>query len=144
MAKIQQEKSCTVCGRIYIPIRYDQLTCSAECRAIHNAEIKHSRDKMYYKYKPTSLCKICGKTVVNSYEFNPNRRKSATMHDECVYEDCRKTLEAGETLNHVQLLRLQARGYTIPEFKEEFMGIEAEKTAEVNWNEVKTGLVCLN
>ena len=66
------------------------------------------------------------------------------MHNECVYEDCRKTLEEGKTLSHVQLLRLQARGYTIPEFKEEFMGIEAEKPSEVGWNKIGTGLLCLN
>lgn len=143
MKKMQQDKICTVCGKEYTPRRYDQLTCSAECRTVHNYETKHKRDKDYYTYKPTSKCKICGKTVINSFALNPNRRTSATMHDECVFEDCRKTLEAGETLNHVQLLRLQARGYTIPEFKEEFMGITTEPK-EVDWSKIGTGLLCLD
>ena len=42
------------------------------------------------------------------------------MHYECVIDDCIKTLRAGEKLSKKQMMRLDTRGYTLTEFKEEF------------------------
>lgn len=139
--KEQANKICVVCGREYTPRRYDQLTCSAECRTVHNAEVKKNREKGYYRYKPTAKCKICGKTVDNGFK-SPFRRGSATMHDECVFEDCINTIVSGGSLTHVQRLRLDARGYTVNEFKEEFLNIK--DTTKADWNKINTGLLCLD
>ena len=138
--KIQANKICVVCGREYTPRRYDQLTCCKECRTIYILEAKKARYRENYKYKSTAVCKICGKPVINVFK-SPYRRASATMHDECVFEDCEKTLREGKTLSHVQHLRLQQRGFTIAEFKEEYMGLDAED--KIDWSKIETRMLCI-
>lgn len=52
------------------------------------------------------------------------RRSTATMHDECVFKQCADVIKAGKILTGAQAQRLSARGYTITEFKEEYMNGE--------------------
>lgn len=124
------EKTCIICGNPFTPVPKHsgiQLTCSAECRKTYNYERIRARQrdpefiskrrKHYYETHQT-LCQLCGKVVEHPLTVSSNA-PTARMHDECVYEDCRRSLLCGKRLNHVQQLRLMYRGYGISEFEEE-------------------------
>ena len=63
------------------------------------------------------MCRICGKPVYRDI----NKRSTATMHDECVFSQCADVMSSGEQLTKAQIQRLYSRGYTIKEFKEDYM-----------------------
>lgn len=124
------EKTCIICGKKFIPAaRHEtiQLTCGLECRKIRNNEktmarkqdpdIRARNQKRYYDTHKT-YCVLCGK-VVEHVSFMTSNAPTARMHDECVYEDCRRSLMTGYRINHVQQLRLAYRGYGVSEFVNE-------------------------
>lgn len=113
-----------------------QLTCSQECRKEYARQYAKNNPKQYeYKerYKQMKrirtnghvICRICGKPIYRTFELGEG---SPWMHYECVINDCISTLQKGEKLSRKQLLRLDRRGYSITEFREEFEDeIEAGK-----------------
>lgn len=113
-----------------------QLTCSQECRKEYARQYAKNNPKQYeYKerYKRMKrirtnghvICRICGKPIYRTFELGEG---SPWMHYECVINDCISTLQKGEKLSRKQLLRLDRRGYSITEFREEFKDeIEAGK-----------------
>lgn len=124
------EKICIICKKPFTPApRHEtvQRTCSEECRRIYNNEyakakqrdpaIKARKRKQYYDTHKT-YCQLCGEVVEHDLTARSNA-PTARMHDECVYEDCRRTLMCGKKLNHAQQLRLMYRGYSITDFKDE-------------------------
>lgn len=122
---------CVICGKMYEPYHCygeRQLTCSQECRKEYARQYAKNNPKQYeYKerYKRMKrirtnghvICRICGKPIYRTFELGEG---SPWMHYECVINDCIKTLKHGEKLSRKQRLRLDARGYSITEFREEF------------------------
>ena len=122
---------CIICGKMYEPYRCygeRQLTCSQECRKIYARQYAKTNPKRYEymeRMKQNArerrnghvICRICGKPIYRTFEFGEG---SPWMHYECVINDCISTLQKGEKLSRKQLLRLDARGYSITEFREEF------------------------
>lgn len=121
------EKICIICKKPFTPApRHNsvQRTCSPECRRIynnerslarqHDPENKARRKKQYYDTHKT-YCQLCGKVVEHPI-YATNNAPTARMHDECVYEDCRRSLLCGSRIGHVQQLRLAYRGYRVKDF----------------------------
>lgn len=122
---------CVICGKMYEPYHCygeRQLTCSQECRKEYARQYAKNNPKQYeYKerYKQMKrirtnghvICRICGKPIYRTFELGEG---SPWMHEECVFNDCINTLKHGEKLSRKQLLRLDRRGYSITEFREEF------------------------
>ena len=120
----------------YVGYGKRQLTCSPECRKEY-ARIYAKNNPKRYEYLERQkqvkrertnghvICRICGKPVFRTFQIGEG---SPWMHYECVINDCISTLQKGEKLSRKQLLRLDARGYSITEFREEFKDeIEAGK-----------------
>lgn len=123
---------CKICGKEYTSNVPNKLTCSDKCRRENgrrlakkwyaenrDAVAEYARKERIYAYKSIAVCKICGESVDNKPLLNCRSR--AQYHDKCVYADCKKTLEAGFRLTAAQIQRLARRGYTITDFKEEYM-----------------------
>lgn len=122
---------CIICGKMYEPYHCygeRQLTCSQECRKEYARQYAKNNPKQYeYKerYKQAKrirtnghvICRICGEPIYRTFELGEG---SPWMHYECVINDCISTLQKGEKLSRKQLLRLDRRGYSITEFREEF------------------------
>lgn len=122
---------CVICGKEYEPYHCygkRQRTCSPECRKEYARIYARNNPKRYVymeKCKENAkqrrngsvICRICGKPVYRTFTIGEG---SPWMHYECVINDCIKTLRAGEKLSKKQLMRLDTRGYTLTEFKEEF------------------------
>ena len=122
---------CIICGKMYEPYRCygeRQLTCSPECRKEYAKIYAKNNPKRYEYMEKTKerarqkrnghvICRICGKPIYRTFELGEG---SPWMHYECVINDCISTLQKGEKLSRKQLLRLDARGYSITEFREEF------------------------
>ena len=122
---------CIICGKMYEPYHCygeRQLTCSVECRKEYGRRYAKTNPKRYEymeRMKQNArerrnghvICRICGKPIYRTFELGEG---SPWMHYECVINDCIKTLQKGEKLSRKQLLRLDARGYSITEFREEF------------------------
>lgn len=124
------EKTCIICGKQFTPVlRHSsvQLTCGPECRKIYNGERSRIRQqnpdflaKKHRDYYATHViqCLICGKPVDRVF-LEGRLIAKPRLHDECVYEDCRRSLLCGKRLDHVQQLRLASKGYGVKEFVKE-------------------------
>lgn len=139
-------RNCKICGKEFKTTANNKKTCSETCRrenakrlayawyhseANHEQQLQYRRDqyrinKPKHEYKSTAICRICGGKIDNEMLTDSRRRKQ--IHDECVFEDCKYTLESGKTLSNLQFTRLARRGYTVAEFKEEYMN-EAERNS---------------
>lgn len=128
-----REKTCKICGKKFKTKVWNKITCSTECHktnnknlrkkwydANHEEALEYYRKNSKYKYKAKTICKICGK-VIDNKEIVCKQRSTTQMHAECVFNDCINTLKSGRRLNSVQTQRLSARGYTISEFREEYL-----------------------
>ena len=117
---------CKICGKEFQTNHHSKITCSKECsEKNHNDWYKtlSSEEKTKAKkYKPTSVCRICGKIIEQT--VTSTGRTAKRYHDDCVIKDCLSTIYAGKHISHEQQLRLYARGYTIKELKEEFINAE--------------------
>ena len=113
------QKQCVICKQMYVPaLPNRQKTCSSECRKaysriLNNSEKQRSSHKEWYNKTHPLFCKLCGKPIQRVDKLRPQR-----MHDECIYEDCKKTLAFGKRLSDLQRNRLVSRGFSITEFKE--------------------------
>lgn len=117
------KRECKICGKVFKTEFSRKLTCSPECANINKRQNTNRWNKMHhtaYQRKRQNghvICKICGAAVFRDYVS----RTTKQMHDECVYRDCLKTLEADGVLNKTQVQRLYSRGWTLEEFKNEYM-----------------------
>lgn len=125
-------KTRRICGKKFKERTRTQVTCSEECRKINTRNLmKRWREnnperckelqkagKEYY-YKPSGTCKICGKIVEQEIMMNGRSRKQ--FHDECVFEKASQILRSGNRLSHGMISNLARRGYTVTEFREEYM-----------------------
>ena len=126
--RMKIKRKCVVCGKEFTPNCPIQKTCSQECRKANNYSkhrewiSEHPENWRRYpkkqSYKPTGKCKICGQLIIQ--EQGMMQRRTTQMHDECVLRDCAATLARTEKLSKMQFLRLQARGWTLTEFREEY------------------------
>lgn len=81
-------------------------------------------------------CKICGKEVKPEYSvYGPSYRR---MHEECIIEDCMKTIDEGKTLSKKQYMRLYTLGYNKTEFIEEYA-----LKKPVDWSKVSVDFITL-
>lgn len=145
-------KKCVMCGKDFEP-RYNlakrQICCSKECSAARGkaysdarqadpirwrAYLDREKELRKQRIKPQK-CLLCGKDVIPDGYFHKGHH--VKLHDECVFEDCLKVLESGMKLNHKQAQRLAARGYTVSEFTEEYIG-------KPDWRNIKVGMICLD
>ena len=119
---------CKICGGEFLKTSVNKLTCSPECaheNAIRNMRRyrEENRDlynvysRKYHKEHPKSRCKICGKLIQRGLDGHIKTQ----MHDECIYDDILATIKAGQQLTKTQYLRMQSRGWTMKEFKEEYL-----------------------
>ena len=109
MNDYDEMRTCSVCGRLFDPIRYNQLTCSEECSRKRNCE----RVKQNYKKNKdrtiTRVCTICGKPI----DYDKERSgRYAKMHEECVMKDLLDTVRSGNRLTDRQYNRMIARALT--------------------------------
>ena len=116
-------KTCKICGKQFETNNRRKICCSNECSK-KNARIitklwndRFHRDYQRKRNKGTVLCRICGEPVFRDI----HKRSTATMHDDCVFEQCADILLSGNKLTKAQMQRLYSRGYTIKEFKEDYM-----------------------
>lgn len=125
-------KTCKICGKPFESKVRNKITCSDECHKAncrllwkdwyyknHEKTLEYFREKPY-QYKPQVKCKICG-NIIEKKEFVGKQRSTIQMHEECVFNDCLNTLKGGNKLSSIQAQRLAARGYTISEFREEYL-----------------------
>ena len=117
------KRVCKICGKEFETRYYRRKCCSPECSKVNAREITRIWNSIHHtewwrnKNNGKVLCKICGKPIFRI----EGRRSTAQMHDECVFNQCKDVLKAGKKLNGMQGQRLAARGYTIREFKEDFL-----------------------
>ena len=118
---------CLLCGKEFKPYSRRHVYCSKECcRSEVRRKAKEYRQNMSdddrlterikaRKHYDCCYCKICGEPIKR--EFIHDHEKTQ-MHEECIINDCRKTLQSGKMLNSCQRMRLYSIGYTVSEFKE--------------------------
>ena len=120
------KRKCKICGKEFESPYWKKQCCSDKCSKINAREITkrwneiHHTDYQRAKRNGSVLCRICGEPIYRTV----GRRSTTTMHDECVFKQCADILKEGKRLTGAQAQRLSARGYTITEFKEEYMNGE--------------------
>lgn len=129
-----ETKQCKICGKDFLKTSSRKLTCSKECSKLNmklnqqrrqqeiDVELKEVlkvRDRRHRHMHPTSRCRICGE-VMERDTSGAVLISRPQMHEECVLHDCAATLAKGEKLSKKQFLRLQSRGWTLTEFREEY------------------------
>ena len=125
MNDYSEMRKCTVCGKMFDPIRYNQLTCSAECSRIRNCErVKENYKKNKNKTVVLKVCTICGKPI--DYDKERSRRY-ARMHEDCVINDLLDTVRSGHKLADKQYNRMIARALST---KDLIQMIAREKESE--------------
>lgn len=131
----KETKQCVICGKEFLKYQSCQITCSKECSLenrkrrqyeLYHSDIEFARKSRRISSKkirhanPSVRCLICGEIIYRAPDEDWKHSKPR-MHDECIYKDCVATLKAGERLSQRQYLRIQSRGWTLKEFKEEFL-----------------------
>ena len=127
---------CPICGKEFEPKQSNYSICSPECRKIYarqyqkkyhdeNREALLAKKKTQPSYlkklaenrKKQHLCSICGKPV------QWDRYRHPLRHDECVLTEIISSVNAGNRITDAQYQQLQARGYSIKEFRAEYADI---------------------
>lgn len=129
-----ETRQCKICGKDFLKTSSMKQTCSPECshqnklnnqirrqREVYGAlkEVIRAKDRRYRHMHSTSKCRICGE-VMQRDTSGDILLSRPQMHEECVLHDCAVTLAKGEKLSNKQFLRLQSRGWTLTEFREEY------------------------
>lgn len=127
-------KQCKICGKDFLKTSSMKLTCSPECSRLNMklnqqkrqqeiyGELKEAlraKDRRYRHMHSTSKCRICGE-IMQRDTSGDILLSRPQMHEECILHDCAITLSKGEKLSKKQFLRLQSRGWTLTEFREEY------------------------
>ena len=125
---------CVICGKEFTTNHHSKKTCSFDCQSRNNkqlakksyekikadpAKMEELRERQRCRYKPISVCRICGTPITQSTTSTGHTAKR--YHDDCIIKDCLSTIYAGKVLSHNQQLLLYSRGYTIKELKEEYI-----------------------
>lgn len=58
--RIMEERSCKVCGKLFVPKAFNGLFCSEECKK----ENKRQYKKTYIRTQKIEKCAICGKEFI--------------------------------------------------------------------------------
>lgn len=127
-------KQCKICGKDFLKTSSMKQTCSPECSKLNMKinqqkrqleyygdmkEVVLAKERLYRHTHAKSRCRICGELMLR--EASGERLKSKPqMHESCILHDCASTLAKGELLSKKQFLRLQSRGWTLTEFREEY------------------------
>lgn len=129
-------KNCEICGKEFTATQSNQKFCSVECRRINTKQIisqwgKENREhineyRRLQRKNKVHTCSICGKPVEWTRFSRPVR------HDECVLNEIVKSVNAGNKISNIQYQQLQARGYDIGMFREEFADV-LEYIPIVSW-----------
>lgn len=129
-----ETRQCKICGKDFLKTSSMKLTCSKECSRLNmklnqrrrqqeiDVELKEAlrvKDRRYRHMHSTSRCRICGE-VMERDTSGAILLSRPQMHEECILHDCAVTLAKGEKLSNKQFLRLQSRGWTLTEFREEY------------------------
>ena len=125
---VMSVKKCIVCNAEFTPAARNnekrQICCSPECskerekqltKERQNTDKYKKRAKELYKKrsKNHTVCRLCGKpTVTGSTGWKSH------YHDECILDDCSRTIESGRKLTKAQYNRMYTRGYTIDDLRE--------------------------
>ena len=127
-------KQCKICGKLFLKTCSMKQTCSPECshqNMLNNQrrkrleyygdmkEVTLAKERMYYHKNTKSRCKICGELMQRD-PSGERLHSKPQMHESCILHDCAVTLAKGENLSKKQFLRLQSRGWTLTEFREEY------------------------
>lgn len=125
---------CVIYGKEFTTNHHSKKTCSFVCQNKNKkllakksyekaktdpVKMEEIRKKASGRYKPVSVCRICGKIIVQTLTSTGHTAKR--YHDDCIIKDCLSTIYAGKVLSHNQQLLLYSRGYTIKDLKEEFV-----------------------
>lgn len=131
-------KKCIICGKEFVPyygaVKRQKLCQDPECLRIHKdnyARIHYQnereearfKEKVRHRRKSVVLCRICGRQIIRNTPLEL-RASTSTMHEECVFRDCVKTIAAGKNLSGMQQQRLYARGWSTKDVKRIAMGLE--------------------
>lgn len=121
-------KKCVICDAEFTPAMPNnakrQICCSPECSKEHNRRLakerqatdkyrKHAKELYKKRSENHTLCRLCGKPTISG----PTGWKSH-YHDECILDDCAKTIKSGRKLTKTQYNRMYTRGYTLDDLKE--------------------------
>ena len=106
MNDYDEMRKCTECGRMFDPVRYNQLTCSPQCAKLRNCRRVKNNYAAYGKNTEPRRCTICGEFIDYSKE---NKRRYARMHEDCVIKDLLDTVRKGNRLTDLQYNRMKAR-----------------------------------
>ena len=107
------QKSCSICGKMFTPVRTTQICCSKECGKVNSRICSARQYKRPAEQK--NICKICGKPVHHiTYGVMKHLPR---MHDECILDDAVKAFRAGKQITSAQFQRLYSRGYDMSEVR---------------------------
>ena len=137
-------KKCIICGKEFIPYygaaKTQKLCQDPECLRIHRNKASHMRylneqeeaklnEKIRQRRKSVVLSRICGRRIVRDTPLEL-RASTSTMHEECVFRDCVKTIAAGKNLSGMQQQRLYSRGWTTEDVKRVVEGLNEDNSYE--------------
>lgn len=130
------QKTCRICGKVFVPYRQNHVLCSDECRKIKMSQYQKQYQKQmieektkekyreYCRSKPSykaklkpHICTICGKPIERYANMHQIR------HDECVLQAIVDSLNKGNPLTNKQCQQLYCRGYSIAEFYMEYADV---------------------
>lgn len=123
-------KTCIVCGKEFEAARHNYVCCSKECTK-YNCQYGYRLSSEKYK-KVLALrervrnnrqrkCRICGKTIEREKVEDELYKQ---IHEQCIIDDCVKSMKAGKRMTNTQFSRLYSRGYTVRDLKETILNGE--------------------
>lgn len=122
---------CIICGKLFDPKRYNQITCCQECAKQRNLNrVKDNYRKNVNNANRQKLCTVCGKPIDYAAE---NKRRYAKMHEDCVLKDLLNTVKSGGKLSDKQYNRMMLRALTT---KDLIMMIAREKKDAENMRDM--------
>ena len=129
------KQTCKICGKTFETKQRNHNICSEDCRKVNrtnawkkwrienkerrNVLVKNS--KSYKARLKPHFCSICGKPTVW------NDRIHQFKHDECVIQQIIESINAGNRMTGKQYQQLQARGYDIRSFCDEYADVLSQK-----------------
>ena len=123
---------CKICGNMFESDDKRYKCCSAKCSKINQLqhikrwykehkdeerERKREYKRQHYVKNPNQTphyCRICGETI------RWTNTKHPVMHDECVFNEIIKCVNAGKKLKESQYQQLIVRGYELGSFAEDY------------------------
>lgn len=121
-------KKCIVCEAEFAPAPNHinrQICCSRECRVKRNRQLDKERShtetfkkRRQDEYRRHSMdhtkCRLCGEPTT----INLSTGYKSHYHDECILDDCAKTLRSEQKPTNAQYNRLYYRGFSMEDVRE--------------------------